>query len=80
MSEENVFGARPNLFVGDVFVLLNLPFVKVRHGVNDEPWDASTKVDDLKSQHGSGGCEEMPTSWTKKDKRPVAMMGLPIQM
>lgn len=47
VCEEDVFGTCPDLFVGDVFVLLNLPFLEVRHGVDDEPWDAASKVNHL---------------------------------
>lgn len=51
VREEDVLGARPNLLFGDVLVLLQLPLVEVWDRVNDEPWDAAAKVDDLGGQH-----------------------------
>lgn len=48
VREENVLGASPNLLLGDVLVLLQLPLVEVGDRVDDEPRDAAAKVDDLR--------------------------------
>ena len=47
VRKEDVLGASPDLLLGDVLVLLQLPLVEVGDRVDDEPRDAAAKVDDL---------------------------------
>jgi hypothetical protein len=47
VGEEDLFGALPLLLRSRDFTRLELPPPEVRDGVDDDPGDATTKVDDL---------------------------------
>ena len=49
VGDQDVFGAGPKLLVRYVLVLLQLPLLEVRDPVDDEPWDTTSKVDNLAS-------------------------------
>jgi hypothetical protein len=58
---------------------LQFPFSKVRNGIDDDPWNAAAKVDDLERGERvafrSGG---QRTSCMIKLMSPVAIIGFPI--
>jgi hypothetical protein len=47
MGEEDELGAIPLVLRGGYLGGLKLPFAEVRDGVDDDPGDGTTKVDDL---------------------------------
>ena len=74
VGNEDHLGHLPHLRRGDLLVRLELPLVEERNLVNDQPWEAATKVDDLRSELYSLHL----TSCSTKDIRPVARMALPM--
>lgn len=47
VTEQNLFGAFPLFSGGRDLAWLQLPLAEVRNSVNDDPWDASTEVNNL---------------------------------
>ena len=47
VTEQNLSGAFPLLSRSRDFVWLQLPLAEVRNSVDDDPWDATTKVYNL---------------------------------
>ena len=50
MGEKHLLRACPLLSSSRYLVGLELPLVEVRNGVDDDPWDAASKVHDLGTQ------------------------------
>lgn len=85
VGEKNLLGTLPLLGSGRHFVRLELPLLKVWNSVDDDPRNATSKVHNLgvswrekTSSHLALGV--LLTSCNRKLIRPVAMIGLLIQM
>jgi hypothetical protein len=77
MGEEDELGAIPLFIESGYLVRLKLPSAEVRDGIDDDPGDSTTKVDDLedvKRRKGKRGGER--TSCKTKLMTPVARMSL----
>jgi hypothetical protein len=57
MGVQNELGTLPLLLGRRDLIRLELPFAKIRHGINNNPGNASTKVDDLRKQMKSNFSE-----------------------